>query len=197
MPEQNSYKFGDEPTTFKLKFNQPKQGEGVYGRWNLYGAIINGQETSFFAPAGLHEKIQFAGMKANDEGTIQKMAKINNQTNKPYVEYDLTFKGTKIIVPKNSPNAPVRANIAIKDAVQNRVADEKKWNSISWGKCKYGFLIEAFKRGMTIDEALPVAEAWADAAMEQKVDDIQVSDEQFPPADTYEQDEIDVKGIPF
>jgi hypothetical protein len=42
---------------------------------------------------------------------------------------------------------------------------EANWDKISYGKCKYGFLIELLKVGDTLDMAEPIAEKWADAAM--------------------------------
>lgn len=57
------------------------------------------------------------------------------------------------------------------DQIKSIMADKKEepkepnWDSINWGKCKHGFLIEAFKKGMTLKKALPEAEAWADASM--------------------------------
>ena len=42
---------------------------------------------------------------------------------------------------------------------------EDKWTEISWGKCKYGFLIELIKGGMGLEQAEPIAEKWADASM--------------------------------
>ena len=56
--------------------------------------------------------------------------------------------------------------------------EDQKWNDINWGKCKHGYLIEAFKKvfnsgevGITTanEETLEViekmAEAWADMSM--------------------------------
>lgn len=39
------------------------------------------------------------------------------------------------------------------------------WDKVSWGKCKYGFLVELLKKSVTLEEAEPIAETWASAAM--------------------------------
>jgi hypothetical protein len=43
--------------------------------------------------------------------------------------------------------------------------EQPNWDRISLGKCKYGFLIEAFKLGKPLAEAEKEAEAWAKASM--------------------------------
>lgn len=43
--------------------------------------------------------------------------------------------------------------------------EKTDWDKISWGKCKYGFLIELLKKEIPLEEAEPKAEAWADASM--------------------------------
>jgi hypothetical protein len=42
---------------------------------------------------------------------------------------------------------------------------EPDWDKISWGKCKYGFLIEAFKMKYNLKDAEIESENWADASM--------------------------------
>ena len=39
------------------------------------------------------------------------------------------------------------------------------WDKIAWGKCKYGFLLEAYKQNKELEKAEEEAELWADAAM--------------------------------
>ena len=60
-----------------------------------------------------------------------------------------------------------------------QVGEDKKpnWDDINWGKCKHAFLVEAYKKGIPLTQALDEAEKWADASMKQK--------------------EIDVSEIPF
>ena len=42
------------------------------------------------------------------------------------------------------------------------MAEEKtNWNKISFGKCKYGFLIELLKKDIDLDKAEELAEEWA------------------------------------
>ena len=48
------------------------------------------------------------------------------------------------------------------------VYSEKKevdWDKIAFGKVKFGFLIEAYKLGKSLQEAEPEAEAWTKACM--------------------------------
>lgn len=42
---------------------------------------------------------------------------------------------------------------------------EVDWDKLAFGKCKFGFLIEAYKLGKSLQEAEPEAEAWAQASM--------------------------------
>lgn len=42
---------------------------------------------------------------------------------------------------------------------------KKEADQTAWGKCKYGFLLEAFKVDMPLEEAEIKAEAWAEASM--------------------------------
>jgi len=59
--------------------------------------------------------------------------------------------------PQNASTGIVRANSGL---------PRPDWDSISWGKCKYGFLIETFKMGRTLEEKTELlAEKWADASM--------------------------------
>jgi hypothetical protein len=43
--------------------------------------------------------------------------------------------------------------------------EKPNWEKISVGKCKHGFLIEAFKLGIDLKTAEPLAEEWAKASM--------------------------------
>lgn len=55
----------------------------------------------------------------------------------------------------------------LKSKQQQPIHYEKEvdWNSISFGKCKHAFLIEAFKRDWELDLAENIAEEWAKASM--------------------------------
>lgn len=55
------------------------------------------------------------------------------------------------------------AQVGMSEAKQ--AVDDEKWDRINFGKCKYGFLIEAYKKGVDVDMAEKEAELWAQASM--------------------------------
>lgn len=54
----------------------------------------------------------------------------------------------------------VAKNGMMKEAHENQ---ESKWEELGWKKCKYGFLIESYILGESLEEAEQKAEFWADA----------------------------------
>jgi hypothetical protein len=89
---------------------------------------------------------------------------------------------------KNSqPVKPTNYNPQIPKPVYTPVK-ETDWDKISWGKCKTLFLVEAFKMKMSLEEAEPRAEKWADASM-RKMGEPEFTD--------YSDDDIRVENIPF
>jgi len=78
---------------------------------------------------------------------------INPHTGKEFCENKCWLK---------SSVTPVQAQAMAKVAT---ATEDKKWDKISWGKCKHNFLIELFKAGHTLEEAEKIAENWADASM--------------------------------
>lgn len=42
---------------------------------------------------------------------------------------------------------------------------EPNWDKIGWQKCKYGFMLEAYKKGINVFVAEQEAEQWADATV--------------------------------
>jgi len=71
MPDKKAYKFElDKPTKVVLLYDKPKTGKSQYGEWNLYGAEINGEQTSFFASTKLHQDIKEKGFKKGSTFTI-------------------------------------------------------------------------------------------------------------------------------
>jgi len=52
-----------------------------------------------------------------------------------------------------------------KPQYQSQPKKDVDWEKISFGKVKYGFLIEAFKKGLSLEEAEVEAEKWAKASM--------------------------------
>jgi hypothetical protein len=79
----------------------------------------------------------------------------------------------------------------------------------AFGKCKHAFLVEAFKLGMTVEEAEPVAERWAKASVSTTSVGAQGNTQARPqarpvyaqpaqpPVPQYEEPEINVEEIPF
>jgi hypothetical protein len=120
----------DQPTQVTLKFNQPRIGQGQFGTWYFYGATINGMEIGFFAPETLHQRIQFIGLKAGSTCTITKRARINQETNKPYVEYELLYNGNKVELFKNGVNQQVAAKQATVNQATAQAQEDEKWQKI-------------------------------------------------------------------
>lgn len=76
----------------------------------------------------------------------------------------LNFKAlpfTSNLAPKITASGVARAGME-RDGVES---EDAKWTKISTGKCKHAFLIEAFKQGLTVTEAEPLCEKWAEASM--------------------------------
>lgn len=82
----------DVPVDIKLKYDQPKTGEGSKGPWYLYGVVVNGIDEAFFATSLLHKKIQQAGLKRDSTATITVKAKIGNG-GRAMKEYELVVNG--------------------------------------------------------------------------------------------------------
>jgi len=75
--------------------------------------------------------------------------------------------------------------------------DDEKWNRISRGKCKHVFLVEFLKKDMSLADAEPLAEEWAEASM-RFLKDEPVPDEADGEADgEAEEEEAPVNEIPF
>ena len=98
--EYNEIKFGEnEEYNVTFKFDTPKTGEGKYGEWNLYGVDHKGEDSSFFASYGLHNRIK--AFKQGDSVKIVKRMK-NGKTS-----WDVEKTGESI--------APVVADARTKD----------------------------------------------------------------------------------
>ena len=64
-----------KPRTFTLAFDEPKTGEGVNGKWIMYGfknGDLSSDEDCFFATETLHAMIKTLGAGEGDEITIEK-----------------------------------------------------------------------------------------------------------------------------
>ena len=60
------------PEEVTLSFDEPKEGEGQYGKWYLYGCLHKGEEKVFFPSELLHKMIQLAGHKEGSKFTVLK-----------------------------------------------------------------------------------------------------------------------------
>lgn len=85
---------------------------------------------------------------------------VSKTTGKPYAGFyacaDRTHKQPK--VGAYSSSTMPSANITYQKETPN-------WDKISFGKCKYGFMLEAYKKGTDPDVAEADAEDWAMRAM--------------------------------
>jgi len=82
----------------------------------------------------------------------------------------LNFKTVPASVSPNMVNSAISAhitpNLSLKTPNLGYVAPkEVNWDAINFGKCKFGFLIEAYKLGKDPDVAEADAEDWAGRAM--------------------------------
>ena len=67
--------------------------------------------------------------------------------------------------------------------------DEKKWDKISLGKCRYGFLLEAFKMGKLLNETVVNdCNIWAESAMTGKLPKMPIP--QYPDSSDVKDEEI-------
>ena len=89
-------------------------------------------------------------------------AGVSRTTGKPYNSFVACSQ-------RGCPGKPAKAPAqAPAQAPRYQAAQPKEnpnWDKISLGKCKYGFLLEAFKKDWILSEAEPMAEEWAKAAM--------------------------------
>ena len=97
-------------------------------------------------------------------------------------QYGLEFKATQLYsrpAPMPAKPAPVY--------IPEPKKEEPNWDKISWGKCKTLFLVEAYKKGESLNKAELEAELWADACMRNL--------SETSPNDS--QNEIYIENIPF
>jgi len=59
-----------------------------------------------------------------------------------------------------SPNQPAGFEAGL-----NKDIETAKWDKLGFGKCKYGFLLESYKKGEALRDVEPFAEEWARASM--------------------------------
>lgn len=86
---------------------------------------------------------------------------VSKTTGKPYAGFwaceDRTHKQPRV----GSASFPAPAP----QAMARVVKEEPNWDKISFGKCKYGFMLEAYKKGVDPDVAEADAEDWAMRSM--------------------------------
>ena len=87
-------------------------------------------------------------------------AGVSKKTGRPYN----AFQTCPNKCPKPAYNRQVPQNFPPQVVAQVSKPDTN-WDKISWGKCKYGFMIELMKQGKDVFVAELEAEKWADAAM--------------------------------
>lgn len=123
-------------------------------------------------------KCQFCGsdMKVVPAG-------VSKATGKPYNAFEACTKGCK----KPSYQQPSYRP----ETTYQKEQKEVDWDKISMGKCKTLFLVEAFKKGLTLAEAEPMSEEWAKACMRFGVVDTMISN--FVRTEK----ELDINEIPF
>lgn len=120
---------------------------------------------------GLKKRLKFASV-ANSQGGNSRYVRMINDIDG---QSNIPNKGEQI----------ARAGI-IKEKTKQ---EDDKWAEIAWGKCKFGFLIEAFKINQKLTQEVEVnAEEWASASV-RKLD--------LPFADFGETEEIITDNIPF
>jgi hypothetical protein len=84
-------------------------------------------------------------------------AGVSKKTGRPYTAF--------WTCPNRCPQPSPRAPQSNPSGFQPKQVETPNWDKISFGKCKYGFLLEAFKLGANLQTAEKEAEEWATAAM--------------------------------
>jgi hypothetical protein len=145
------------------------------------------------------------------KGTNEETAAYKYITNLPKNGVGLT-KGVKfVVVPNNqggqsryirimedanaqtAPQAPQSTQSNQKTGYTQK--NETDWEKISFGKCKYGFLIELLKMGVALQDAETVAETWAEASMRKLQQPKTYTPNNQP--DFPDEDSIQIENIPF
>jgi len=140
----------DVKTKVTLKFDTPREVQTKYGPKLVYGAMINGQDETFFATDSVHADL--SRLKKGDTAYI---------TMKAIIGADGKARKSYIV-----ETAPISTQVAGKIGMANKeTSEQEKWDRLSWGKCKTLFLVEAFKTSTPLSQAEPMAEEWADACM--------------------------------
>lgn len=93
---------------------------------------------------GMTQCVKFATVK-NNQGGESRYVRIVSE---------------KEAIPEDKNDAPFYSNKEVKKE------DDSKWEDINRGKCRFGFLIEAYKMGKTLNpELVSEVNKWADVSM--------------------------------
>ena len=113
MPDYNEIKFGeDEEYNVTFKFDTPQPGTGQYGEWNRYGVEHKGEDSSFFASTGLHNRIK--SFKQGDSVKIIKRMKNGNNS------WDIKKTGeTAVTVVTDARTKDIHRQVCLKLAVES------------------------------------------------------------------------------
>ena len=133
-----------------------KQGENDYGKFYCCEIRHDDTEKTMFASQALWDKMN----KVTEGDTVEAtLSEIKSDDGKTHKEWQVTINGVEQSVSKTK-------EIADTEEAKQEYHKEKqdKWDEIAWGKCKYGFLIEAFKKDTPLEFVEPIAEQWADAS---------------------------------
>lgn len=140
----------DVKTKVTLKFDTPKTVQTKYGPKSVFGAVINGQDETFFAADTMYDSL--IDLKKGDTAYI---------TMKAIIGADGKARKSYIV-----EKAPISTQVANKIGMANKeTSEQEKWDRLGWGKCKTLFLVESYKVGEPLIQAEPRAEEWADACM--------------------------------
>ena len=113
MPDYNEIKFGEnEEYIVTFKFDTPQTGTGQYGEWNRYGVEHKGEDSSFFASTGLHNRIK--SFKQGDSVKIIKRMS-NGKTS-----WDIKKTGeTAVTVVTDARTKDIHRQVCLKLAVES------------------------------------------------------------------------------
>lgn len=123
MLKKEKLKFEIEtPITMTLSFANPKEGEGAYGKWYLYGVVVNKIERSLFAFPSLHEQIQKGGFTKGDTIIITQHSKNNWSVIKAE---DISDQNPNNAKEQNNTNTEEQNNTDVEEQNNANVWEEK------------------------------------------------------------------------
>lgn len=166
-------------TPVSLKYNEPKTGQGQYGTWYMYSAIIDGEDNIFFAPEPLHREIQNRKIQPNQIFYITKEAVEK-------LGADGKMRTVNIHSLSTDCSAPVNSFVKSLDeskAIEAKKKEDEKWDDIARGKTRCVVCLEYIKKDRQLCSKLSQEiEEWVEYIMTGKIK---------------EDDDIDPSQIPF